>query len=199
MVSLRKEVIVMNLKLSSACLMAAVALMGISFDSTANAGCNCQGGGGGTISSAPIPAQMGPPMGMAMQSDYYSSSAMMGHSASYMGMHSGMVAPPPGTIGQTYQLPSRPVPADKHPRVGMIDIRVTGATKIVMHDMNAFRTENELEGFQSAQDANMWHFESKPLIPGISHIYRIEAQYGNGATQERYVRLIQGRLVHINF
>ncbi len=110
-------------------------------------------------------------------------------------------APPPGTIGQTYQLPSRPVPVEKHPRVGMIDVRITDAKDVIVHDMNPMRTEETIDGFRDAKDPNIWHFETKPLYPGLDHIYRIQAKVKNAdGTEkkvERYVRLIMGRVVEL--
>lgn len=108
--------------------------------------------------------------------------------------------PPPGTLGQTYDRPSRSIPADKHPRIGMIDVRVLGAQHVVVRDLKEFRTEEQLEGFRDVQNPHLWHFESKPLYPGLPHIYRVEAMMigPEGPRMEiRYVRLIMGRLVNL--
>ena len=111
--------------------------------------------------------------------------------------------PPPGTIGKTYRLPSRPVPVEKHPRVGMIDVKVVGAESVIVHDMNAMRTEDTIDGFRDAKDPNVWHFESKPLYPGLDHVYRVQANFktpdGKESSAERYVRLIMGRVVELKF
>lgn len=111
--------------------------------------------------------------------------------------------PPPGTIGKSFKLPSRPVPVEKHPRVGMIDVKVVDASEVIVHDMNAMRTEETIDGFQDAKIPNVWHFESKPLYPGLDHIYRVQATFknddGTERKQERYVRLIMGRVVELNF
>lgn len=111
--------------------------------------------------------------------------------------------PPPGTIGRTYKLPSRPVPIEKHPRVGMIDVKVIGAEQVIVHDMNAMRTEDTIDGFRDAKDSNIWHFESKPLYPGLDHVYRVQANFkdanGTETSSERYVRLIMGRVVELKF
>lgn len=112
-------------------------------------------------------------------------------------------SPPPGTLGRTFQLPSRPVPVEKHPRVGMIDVKVNDADEVIVHDMNAMRTEATISGFRDAEDANVWHFESKPLYPGLDHIYRVQATFknpdGTKTKSERYVRLIMGRVVELVF
>lgn len=113
------------------------------------------------------------------------------------------VMPPPGTLGRTYMLPSRPVPADRHPRVGMLEVIAPNATEVAVHDLNDYRTEDTLEGFQDADDANIWYFESEPLLPGLPHIYRVEVQRtspsGNVVKDERFVRLIRGRIVQIRY
>jgi hypothetical protein len=111
--------------------------------------------------------------------------------------------PPPGTIGRTYRLPSRPVPVKKHPRVGMVDVKVMDAENVIVHDMNAMRTEDTIDGFRDAKDSNIWHFESKPLYPGLDHVYRVQANFtkadGTETSSERYVRLIMGRVVELKF
>ena len=111
--------------------------------------------------------------------------------------------PPPGTIGQTFKLPSRPVPVEKHPRVGMLDMKIVDAYNVIVHDMNAMRTEDTIDGFKDAKEKNIWHFESKPLYPGLDHIYRVQANFknpdGTERKAEKYVRLIMGRVVELTF
>jgi hypothetical protein len=109
------------------------------------------------------------------------------------------VAPPPGTLGRTYQLPSRPVPADTHPRVAMLDIRVPGAEEVVVIDTNEFREEDYVEGYQDEKDPALWHFETKALSPGLPHVYRVESRRGGKAQDVRYVRLVRGRILEVNF
>lgn len=111
-------------------------------------------------------------------------------------------SPPPGTLGRTYQVPSRPVPADKHPRAAMIDVNVRAAAEVVVQNTNPFRTEEQLDGFRDAKDPDLWHFTSEPLYPGLPHIYRVEANLkrpGGDVTELRYVRLIMGRIVRLDF
>lgn len=113
-----------------------------------------------------------------------------------------VITPPPGTLGQTYQLRSKPVPVDMHPRVALLDVYVPNATQVFVHDMNPYRTQDRLDGFQDVEDPNMWHFETEPLYPGLPRIYRVEARVNgpNGpATEERYVRLIMGRVIELQF
>lgn len=160
---------------------------------TASAGCPCQGGlsEGGAIQ--PIPMNSG------NLPTFEAYSAMMGAAPAMVGVDAGAVTPPPGTLGRTYQLRSRPIPVKMHPRTAMVDIRVPGAAEVLVHEMNTFRTEDLLEGFQDAYDSNVWHFQSEALLPGLSHIYRVEARYPDGRMDERYIRLIRGRLVELEF
>ena len=155
-----------------------------------DAGCNCGRGGSaltGTYGPDVSRGYMGP--------------------ESYMGMPGGTalqlpmtpdVGPPPGTLGQTYQRPMRPIPVDKHPRIGIIDVRAPGATVIKVHGTNEFRTKDGIDGFQDRRDAAVWRFESDPLMPGVPHIYRVVAKYGE-VSHERYVRLVPGRIVTLQF
>jgi hypothetical protein len=111
-------------------------------------------------------------------------------------------SPPPGTIGQTYQLRSKPVPVDMHPRVALLDVYVPNATNVFVHDMNPYRTQDRLDGFQDVENPDMWHFETEPLYPGLPRIYRIEARIPGDdgpRMEERYVRLIMGRVLELRF
>ena len=84
----------------------------------------------------------------------------------------------------------------------MLDVRAPGASSVSVQWTNPFRLEEELDGFVDAKDAGLWHFEESQLIPGNPHIYRIEARYGSGdncTVQERYVRLVMGRIVEVSF
>ena len=179
---------------------------------SADAGCNCNKGGGALV-GAPVygpqampqyqPTVAGPgygsvsPMTMPVADPY---SAVVGAGPVYSGVMGGTIAPPPGTLGQTYQRSSRPVPADKHPRAGMLDVRAPGATDVVVYDVENYRSEDRVDGFRNQDDHTMWHFESKPLIPGLSHIYRVVVRRGPGSNfEEKYVRLIMGRVVSVEF
>ena len=85
----------------------------------------------------------------------------------------------------------------------MLEVIAPNATDIVVHDVNNYRTEDTLEGFQDAEDPNIWYFESEPLLPGLPHIYRIEVERvsstGQSVKDERFVRLIRGRIVQIRY
>ncbi|MGD9853811.1 MAG: hypothetical protein AB7U20_02575 [Planctomycetaceae bacterium] len=107
---------------------------------------------------------------------------------------------PPGTLGRTYQLPSRPVPADRHPCVGMIDVCCPAADHVIVRWTNDFRTEETLKGLRDECNPTLWHFESKPLLPGLTQIYRVEVYRGgpgSAPSEVRYVRLIMGRIVFL--
>ena len=109
---------------------------------------------------------------------------------------------PPGTLGQTYVRPSAPVPAVKHPRAGMIDVRAAGATSVSVQWTHPYRLTDELDGFVDAKDKDVFHFEEKQMLPGVPYIVRIEARFGTEDEpryEERYARLIMGRIVSIDF
>lgn len=179
---------------------------------SADAGCNCNKGGGAMVAAPVYGPQAMPQYQYGVSDAMYGSaapmvmpavdpySAMIGAGPVYSGMMGGTIAPPPGTLGQTYFRSSRPVPADKHPRAGMLDVRAPGATDVVVYDVENFRSEDRVDGFRNQDDAAMWHFESKPLIPGLSHIYRVVVRRGTGNNfEEKYVRLIMGRVVSVEF
>ena len=170
----------------------------------ADAGCNCRGGsGGGMIGPAMPPhyhdgvmhdggmygAQV---LGMAPEM----AGSMMG--TPYVTPPTPEVGPPPGTLGQTYQRPTRPIPVDKHPRVSIVDVRASGATLVKIYGTNEFRTKDSIAGFQDRRNAAVWRFESEPLVPGVPHIYRVDAHYGD-SIQQKYIRLVPGRIVTLDF
>jgi len=109
------------------------------------------------------------------------------------------VTPPPGTLGVTYARQSWPIPADRHPRVAMLDVRApAGATNVRVFTTYEYREEDEIDGFRDPHDPCVWHFETRPLIPGIPHVYRVEAQAGT-CVDARLVRLIRGRRVTLEY
>jgi hypothetical protein len=85
-----------------------------------------------------------------------------------------------GTLGLTYQLPSKNVNSTKHPRVGLLEISVhddafrslngTEEIKITVEDEAGHF--DELEGYFGSDDK--WHFESEPLYSGVPHIYDVK-------------------------
>lgn len=102
------------------------------------------------------------------------------------------VPAPPGTLGRTYQLCSRPLPEDEHPRNAGLEIKVSGATEIYVDRMEGFVDE---DGF--------WQFTTeKPLIPGQPAIVRVvitRPHSGKLTKDVRVVRLIPGRVLSVEF
>jgi len=149
------------------------------------AGCNCNQGSGGGATYAPVaeympPADMGEPA-------YFSPSPAI---------DPGPASPPPGTLGRTYELPTRLIPADKHPRTAMLHVRSSAEEVIVSHT-NEFREEDDVKAHQDETDTSLWRFETKPLLPGIPHVYKVEAVNGGVTTDVRYVRLLRGRILEL--
>lgn len=178
--------------------------------SSVHAGCNCNKGSSVGYESTPAPYAASYPAanGMPTQGPQPGSpvlpispySAVLGAGPVYSGVMTGSIAPPPGTLGQTYQRSSRPVPADKHPRAGLLEVRAPGAVDVAVYDVENFRIEDRVDGFRNQDDPAMWHFESKPLTPGLTHIYRVIIRRGPGKDfEERYVRLVMGRVVSVEF
>ncbi|MEZ5940327.1 MAG: hypothetical protein R3C18_02975 [Planctomycetaceae bacterium] len=174
-----------NFDRATACV--AIALFSSILCLQAEAGCNCRGSST-TIGAGPVVNDIQVPFADPA-----------------VNIPTGIVnvplTPPPGTLGRTYQLRSRPVPTDTHPRAGMLDLRVKGATKIIVHDMNEFRIEDRMDGFQDKDDPTLFHFTSEPLLPGLPHVYRVEVHTAGPEgplVEERYIRLIMGRIVTLN-
>lgn len=109
------------------------------------------------------------------------------------------VAPPPGTLGRSYQIPTRLVPADKHPRVAMLDVHVTGVDDVVVSSTNEYREDSDVKGYQDEEDPSVWHFETKPLVPGIPYVYKVETYKGKQVQEVRYVRMLRGRIIDLTF
>ncbi|MFP6765041.1 MAG: hypothetical protein VB858_15545 [Planctomycetaceae bacterium] len=134
--------------------------------------------------------------------------------------------PPPGTLGRTYMRPTRMVPWDTHPRVGMLDVEILDTmrqglardVKIKVHAEDMYGNFKPLEGYRGAD--GIWHFESDPLLPTVPHIYNVhfelireemveEIRYGRrfqrlvernlGSLGVRRIRLIPGRIVDLIF
>ena len=100
------------------------------------------------------------------------------------------VAPPPGTLGQTYHRRSRLIEDDKHPRVGVVEVNLSEN-----YDVSA-------RGLKSKWTGKVWRLESDPLLPGIPHVYEVKAEWGPEGAREkevRTVRLIMGRIVDLDF
>lgn len=100
---------------------------------------------------------------------------------------------PPGTLGQTYSRVSHPVPLDKHPRTGMLAVKDNGTVP--------FLTVGVMGGVKMKN--GIWLFEStRPLDPGACQIVRVEARQTPQDIEPyatRFVRLIPGRIVYLEF
>ena len=111
-------------------------------------------------------------------------------------------ATPPGTLGRTYYRPSREIPAEKHPRIAMVDVVAQGATEVSLYNIYPHREEDAVEGFENQLTNGLWQFETKPLIPGVPHIYKAVFKFSdapNAPETVRYIRLIPGRIVQITY
>ena len=159
-----------------------------------DAGCNCGGGSGGVV-MGPAPAMnmapLSPPYGAYSAPVSQMPSDLMGGPVMLSDMLSGPPLP-------TYLRPTRPIPVDKHPRVSIIDVQANGATQVKVYGTNEYRTKDGIAGFQDRRNAALWRFESEPLTPGVPHIYRVDAYFGE-SVQHRYVRLVPGRIVTLEF
>lgn len=131
-----------------------------------------------------------------------------------------------GTVGLTYQRRTKRVNWDKHPRIALMEVTVSDETfrslaageevKVTVEDDAGHF--DELEGFFGEDDK--WHFESKPLYPGIPHIYNVTFEIVRTETKRerkgdkwiqweiekkvrelgvRRLRLIPGREVYIKY
>lgn len=109
-------------------------------------------------------------------------------------------ATPPGFLGRTYELPSRDIPADKHPRVAIVDVLVDGAIDVEVYNVYPHREEDLVDGFQDEKNSKRWRFETKPLIPHNPHIYKIVVTTSQGSTpvtNVKYIRLVPGRVLEV--
>ncbi len=103
------------------------------------------------------------------------------------------MAPPPGTLGRTYQQRSRIFDDEKHPRMAAVDVYLPEEV-----DVSA-------RGMKSVWTGKLWRLEAKePLLPGVPHIYAIKAERKTKAgevvsTDVRWIRLIPGRVVDLQF
>ena len=98
------------------------------------------------------------------------------------------VAPPPGTLGQTYKRRSRPIEDNKHPRVGAVEVHLPEGVDVTA------------PGLKSKWTGKVWRLESDSLVPGVPHIYEVKASWGEGTpAQYRTIRLIMGRIVDLEF
>ncbi|HQX49794.1 MAG TPA: hypothetical protein PLY87_21985 [Planctomycetaceae bacterium] len=115
------------------------------------------------------------------------------HDAAGSVMNRELSITPPGTLGETYTRVSHPVPIDKHPRSGMLAVKEDGTIPyLTVATMGGLKMKN-----------GIWLFESaRPLDPGACQIVRVEARETPQDIEPyatRFVRLIPGRIVFLNF
>ncbi len=99
----------------------------------------------------------------------------------------------PGTLGQTYQRRTHPVPEDKHPRIAMLAVRDRGSVShLSVQRMSGFRIKDDV-----------WLYETdRPLTLWTENIVRIEARQEAEDVEPyktMFVRLIPGRIVYLDF
>ncbi len=101
------------------------------------------------------------------------------------------IAPPPGTLGQTYRRLSTLLPDDAHPRMAAVVVYLPEHA-----DVSA-------RGLKVTWTGEVWRLETPtPLVPGMPHIYAVQAEWDapEGRVNEtRWVRLIMGREVDLEF
>lgn len=131
-----------------------------------------------------------------------------------------------GTLGMTYDVPSKPVPHDFHPRSSIIrfcfppealrGVEPGLEPRFTVQDFR--RNLAPLRGFKG--DDDFYYFESRALVPGVPHIYVVKVELirkhtrvlrQNGRLHERNadvvvqtlghrsLRLIPGRMVDLRW
>lgn len=174
----------------------------------------------GYVPMTPVMGQgpLMPPAGMSMEQFSGAQMTDQNHLENFDGVQ--------GTLGQTYQLPSKRVNSTQHPRVGLLVITVSDGTfrKLAAGEEIKISVEDEaghfdeLEGYFGEDDK--WHFESEPLYPGIPHIYDVKLETVRTEKKREYkgdkliewevekkvrdiglrrLRLIPGRTVYLNY
>lgn len=103
-----------------------------------------------------------------------------------------MPPPPPGTVGTTYFRRSALLPPNEHPRSAAVDVYNVGAEALVASP-----------GLKAKWLDDRWQLMTEaPLIPGLPHIYAVTVAPAGGdlrTGEVRYVRLIMGRVVDLEF
>ncbi len=150
---------------------------------------------------APSPPAVNPPPPVPAAGGHYQGAAPLPQVASPLpvlsgyqpqaGMNRWGMMPPPGTLGRTYQRRSALIPDEDHPRVGIVAVKLPEDANVSARGMKVKWTGEE------------WLLESsQPLVPGIPHVYAVKAEWETptGKVQQtRWVRLIMGRVVDLEF
>lgn len=183
-------------------------LLGVAGAWTVNVGwsdCNCRSGGVTALSPTVDPMYqampdgfqtgmpgtsfdlVNPPISGGMPNVPYGSVAAVPGTNRY-----GMT-PPPGTLSQTYQRRTSLIPDDKHPRHAMINVHLPEKVDVTAR------------GLKPKWTGEVWELSTEePLLPGRPHIYAIRADWRDQSgeitkTEVRWVRLIMGRVVELDF
>jgi hypothetical protein len=139
----------------------------------------------------PVPAAGGRSTGAVLTPQAASGPAILGGYQPQAGMNRWGMLPPPGTLGRTYQRRSALIPDDEHPRIGVVVVKLPEQANVSARGMKVKWTGEE------------WRLESsQPLVPGVPHIYAVTAEWETTAgkvQQTRWVRLIMGRVVDLEF
>ncbi|WP_459556613.1 hypothetical protein [Lacunimicrobium album] len=106
---------------------------------------------------------------------------------------------PPSSNGFQYFRTTRMIPANKPPRVAMVDIYTDPASTVRVFDIHPFREQDEVKGYHDVKNANLWVFETKTLYPGLPHIYKVVSTNPEGIETVKFVRLVPGRVVDVEF
>lgn len=104
----------------------------------------------------------------------------------------GWRQPPPGTLGYTYRRRSRLLDKKElHPRAGVVEVRLPEHADVTSG------------GMKSTWTGEVWRLETEePLLPGVPHIFAIQAvwtEHGIKQKEVRWIRLIMGRIVDLDF
>ncbi|HIE97194.1 MAG: hypothetical protein ABGZ53_27775 [Fuerstiella sp.] len=201
--------------MKTACQIAIVIVVTVTMSHHAPAGCSCNGGpSAGYAATMPVT----PYHGLGSVAAYSRNSMFWAHNNGYMtaihaplpaqadgrrypiqpfggrpGLGSSLVPNVPGTLGETYTKTSHRIPEDKHPRLGMLAVR---DNRVLAH-----LSVQKMSGFR--MESGVWLFETdKPLVTWTENIVRIEAREEPEDVEPhtvRFVRLIPGRLVYLDF
>lgn len=162
--------------------------------------CNKHGGGVGYTSAAltPMPemgfAGVAPPIqpwaagpGPATMPPYAAPQTL----AAAPGVDRFGMSPPPGNLGRTYKVRTRPVDKDLHPRMGVLEVSLPESADVTA------------DGLKPSWTGEKWVLKTEePMLPGLPQIYAVKAKFdrdGQTVTEYRWVRLILGRVVELSF
>lgn len=101
------------------------------------------------------------------------------------------MSPPPGNLGRTYKVRTRPIDKDLHPRMGVLEVSLPESADVTA------------DGLKPSWTGEKWVLKSEePMLPGLPQIYAVKAKFerdGQTVTEYRWVRLILGRVVELSF